>query len=235
MKVALYQTSNVGVLGYIFSGVALLCFLIDFGFIVNVIIKNNNYVHTTGVIVSAQKSRDDKGDIMYAPVIEYQDNEGEPFTITSSLKSSQSPNIGDRVPVLYSPSDHSRGISARFIDLYFVPLLFLAFFLIFGCFGFFFLKSHFKRKSAVASLIKQGNRISANIVKINLDHSTSSNGKHPYIIVAQAMTGKKELEFESDPVWYDPEKVFKTGTVPVFIDPDDPRIYFVDTRVKEKK
>ena len=51
-----------------------------------------------------------------------------------------------------------------------------------------------------------------------------------YRIVAQwhDPAAGKVYVFESDPIGYDPSE-FITGTVPVYIDPDDPRRYLVDT------
>jgi hypothetical protein len=43
-------------------------------------------------------------------------------------------------------------------------------------------------------------------------------------------TSNKVYVFESDPIGYDPSE-FLGGSVPVYIDPDDPRRYLVETGV----
>lgn len=233
MKIFEYRTSNPKIVGFLFASFAIPLLILDIVLITSYANKAMNYVNTTGIIVDAIKYIEEGNGAFYTGIIEYQDEDHKIYHLRSSVHSSFKPKIGKKVPVAYNPDDHSDSISL--LDDLFLPVLVSLFVLIFGTVGFVLLRMHFKKEKNDYLLLQNGKRIEADIFKIGLDYSTSKNDRHPHLIYAKAIFGKKEIVFVSDSVWYDPEKVFPNGKIGVFIDPKDPQNYFVDSRIDVRK
>ena len=103
---------------------------------------------TEGTVVELVEKSGDRGGLLYSPVIEYTDQQGQQHKYRSNASSNPSPySVGDKVPILYDRErpdsaniDHwlylylfpwvCLGIAAA--DLLFVMLLFVIVWLIFG-------------------------------------------------------------------------------------------------------
>jgi hypothetical protein len=113
-------------------------------------------------------------------------------------------------------------------------------------FGIFFFASGFitlYRIYSVWRLIKNGKVIQATITKLYQDKRYSMSRTidwallRPWVIEAewQDGTSPKKWSFISDHLWYDFSDGIKGKTIPVHINPSNPKIYWVDTSSLPKK
>ena len=92
---------------------------------------------------------------------------------------------------------------------------------------------YLRRRAAMeAHLLETGTRIQANIDDVTLNYSVRVNGRCPYVIQCSWLDpqSRKVYVFRSDSIWYNPMPYLGSRTtLPVCIDPDNPRRYVVDT------
>ena len=86
--------------------------------------------------------------------------------------------------------------------------------------------AHAREREALQDLRHTGRRIDARFREVR----TAFSDDHRIVAQWHDPTTNKVYVFESDPIGYDPSE-FLRDTVPVFIDPADPRHYLVDTSV----
>ena len=83
-----------------------------------------------------------------------------------------------------------------------------------------------------ARLLKEGQRINADIIEIGYDTRVTVNGRCPLVIRCQAVNPADGCVyvFQSQPFWFDPAPFLGNRTqLPVYVDPDNYRHYAVDT------
>ena len=92
---------------------------------------------------------------------------------------------------------------------------------------------YLRRRAATESrLLETGTRIQANIDDVSLNYSVRVNWRHPYVIQCSWLDPQtqKVYVFHSDSIWYNPTPYLgDRTTLPVYIDPDNPKHYVVDT------
>lgn len=89
-----------------------------------------------------------------------------------------------------------------------------------------------RRSSTEKRLLETGTRIQANIDDVTLNYSVRVNWRHPYVIQCSWLDPQTQqvYVFHSDSIWYNPMPYLgDRTTLPVYIDPDNPRRYMVDT------
>ena len=79
-------------------------------------------------------------------------------------------------------------------------------------------------------LLENGKRISSEFQKIETNTSFKVNGRHPYIIVSQWHDVETQTIhiFESENIWYNPEKFVNNKTIDVLVDSKNYKRYYMD-------
>lgn len=86
-----------------------------------------------------------------------------------------------------------------------------------------------KRRRSALYLKAHGKLIYANISGVRVNSRVSSNYQHPYMVICEGLNlHGKVVEYHSDHIWYNPEPYLKDVMVPVYIDPRNPKRYYVD-------
>lgn len=187
---------------------------------------------TQGSVIDFATHRSD-GTTMYAPVVSYQARDGKTYEyISNTSSSSRSYDIGEQVGIFYLQDNPQDAKIDSFFQLYFGELI------LFILGGIFFLIGAGMMWAGISSnrkreyLQTQGRLIQAKFQEVGVNESLSVNGRHPFVILAQwldPVTNKIHV-FESDNIWFDPTEYIKDDTIPVYIQPDNPNRYWVDTR-----
>ena len=85
--------------------------------------KYEGWATTNGKLTGFKEEQGNKSK-MYAPIVAFNDSSGQEVVFTSRLASSNKRfNIGDDVPVRYSPLDSSQAMINRPFDLYFLEII----------------------------------------------------------------------------------------------------------------
>ncbi len=165
------------------------------------------------------------------PVVRFKSDDGQVVTFQGSMGSSPPDfHVGERVTVRYHVENPHDARIESFVQLWLLPMVFGGLGLIFSSIGISFwavvLASSRKKKWLRA----HGQIVHAKINSVSLDTSLRVNGQHPYRIYAQRLDSMHNTVhvFKSDPIWYDPESHIHQKTVPVYIDPANPKKYLMD-------
>lgn len=142
---------------------------------------------------------------------------------------------GDRITVYYAPNNHADYmVEGQNVANWFVPVIGLVFLLI----GLSMIISNLNKSSVKRYVLNNGQMVTAEITDIYLNTSYSVNGRHPFVITCDwknPSTGSVH-EFKSENLWFNPKKVLEDEkNINVFIDPINPKRYYVDTRSLDKK
>ena len=80
-------------------------------------------------------------------------------------------------------------------------------------------------------LQENGQLIMTDYQSVVLNRSERSGGQYPYRIVSQWLdpTTNKVYVFRSNNIYFNPEKYIQTRQIPVRIDPQNPKQYWMDT------
>lgn len=163
-------------------------------------------------------------------LIEYDTDWGETRSITTSISSSPSGyEVGEKVAVWYDPL-HPERVQVDGLERWFLPLLFHGFFLVFGGIGWGGIVSQILKKRRRRWLLVNGITIQAGQVEVGRNHSIKMNGVSPFVVRCQwhDSLSNKVYTFQSDPIWFDPSAYITGPTLPVLIDPRNPKNYFID-------
>lgn len=184
-----------------------------------------------GTVIEMIAKRSDDS-TTYSPVVSFKTKTGQDITFTSSVSSSPpSYSVNETVEVLYDPSDPSdaniNGFTSLWLSVLILGILGAVFFLI-GSLAFLFGYLNNKKSQ---SLRETGKSVSAKFTQVELNTGYTVNGRNPFQIYSQWQNPKtNELYvFKSDNIWFDPTEFIKTDTVRVFIDPENPAKYSMDT------
>ena len=193
-------------------------------------------VQATGKVVSFEKSRVKRNNnpgyrTMYAPVVEFQDNNGERHSFVGQVGSvSPAYSVGERVNVIFDPWSPDDAIIDDFRSRQKIPLIFLGVGLIVGGIGAVVIYFILRRQRLNAQLRANGILVYAQYVNCERNRRTKVKGQWPYIVSVQGThpTTGQSTTFESPPIWINLSAVLKGKTVPVRVDPSDPKHYLVD-------
>lgn len=186
---------------------------------------------TEGTVVDFSTSRDNKGKVMYSPIVEYRDLSGTTRQLSSSVSSS-SPGYdrGDKVNVRFMPQTPESARIDSFMENWFAPLLL-------GGLGFLFFAIGVGAFVAAVTAARNrkwlrahGMRVQARYTGVVYDESLKVNGRSPWRLTAQwqhPVTAAMHT-FRSDAIWYDPTAVVQQETLDVLVNADNPKVYEVD-------
>ncbi len=187
-------------------------------------------LHAEGMVVALDLRSGNDGSV-YAPVVRWQDRSGIAHEFTSRAGSNPAAyEQGETVPVIYPPDEPGRAKIDGFWDRYLLPLIFAGLGSVFTVIGALLVGSYLRRRWIISRLKRFGIRIDARVTKCQPDHSTITNGKHPFIVEAKGtnpVTGRS-ARFQSDPVTVDLTQRLAHCTVPVLVSPEQPSRHYVD-------
>lgn len=194
-------------------------------------------IKTTGTVVELETStsRDsDSGRLKtyYHPIVEFQTSTSNTVRFRGDVGSHPSSyDQGEHVPVRYLPNQPQAAKLDTFFQLWFLPIIlgFMGSLCTVLC-GFFLWMAR-KRKQDIAWLTQHGQRVRADISRIEQNRSLTVNGTHPYRIIAywQNPATQQMQELKSENIWFDPTAHVNQKQIEVLMDVNNPTRYVMDT------
>ncbi|MDI9246716.1 DUF3592 domain-containing protein [Marinobacter sp. CHS3-4] len=169
---------------------------------------------------------------VYYPIVQFKDATGQLIEFRSSSGSNPaSHDRGETVSVFYTAGEPESARINGFFSLWGVPLIVGSLGGVFFLVGVLMILVPKLRSRRAAKLKATGRPISARIQSVELNTGMQMNGRSPYRIVSQwqdPATTKVHV-FLSDNLWFNPTNFIKGESVSVYIQPDNPKRYWVDT------
>jgi hypothetical protein len=187
-----------------------------------------------GVVVDLAPRSSSGSGLTYAPVIEFQPPGAAPLRYTESFSSNPpSHQVGEHVRVYYDPAQPARGRLDGFFSLWFGPLLFSGMGLLFTLAGGGVFLAFRLRQRREAELRRSGRPLQVDFVRVEINYVVRINQRNPFRIVARGYdpVSLKDREFRSHNLMQDPTPYLSGGKLTVFLDPQRPGRYFLDTSV----
>ncbi len=185
----------------------------------------------TGTVIRFSEEFDQDSDILFCPIVRFETKKGEIIEFKSKTSSKPpSYSVGENVSVLYDPNNPYNAEINSFISLWFAPILFLGFGIIFSGIGSFIFIARMKSKKKANWLLMNGRKIISEVKSIEMDRSWIILGQSPYRIFSQwfdPFTNKVHV-FKSEEIWFDPNEFIKNNTINVYVDPGNFRKYYMD-------
>lgn len=183
---------------------------------------------TTGTIIDIESYRDSDGDTRYEVYVDFK-VKGKTYSGSLNYYSADM-DIGDSVVIYYNPDNPNTFKGEN-------PALFLL--LIFGLgslfalFGLGFIIIAVRKRMIKNRVLKYNMIIQANISGCEINRNLAVNGRHPYILIATAISPYDGLiyTFKSDSIWNNLTTTIETyniTTVPVYVNPQNYKEYYVD-------
>jgi hypothetical protein len=184
-----------------------------------------------GVVTDLIRSRSSDSNAYY-PLVRFEDDQGRLTEFLSSSGSNPpSYSRGERVSVLFIPGDAESARINGFFSLWGVTLIIAGLggvFLMIGA-GMFVVPA--VRNTGAAKLRKTGQLVQGIFQDVEKNQMIVMNGKSPYQIVCQwqnPVTSDIHV-FRSGNLWFDPSDHIQSESIPVYINPTNPKRYWVDT------
>jgi hypothetical protein len=184
------------------------------------------------VVALSDRSSSGKLGGVYYPVFTFKDKYEHEFTIISSSGSNPAAfSVGEKVTVLYDPLIPVRARIKSFGQSWLFPTVFGGIGLLFAGMGYSLLSRCAAKAIGRKRLLSRGMIIDSIFQEASLDMRTKVNGRSPFVIFSQWQNPDdgKMYTFRSKGVWFNPSKyVSKDQPVKVYIDPVQPKNYYVD-------
>lgn len=190
-----------------------------------------------GVVTDLILSRSSDSNAYY-PVVRFEDEQGRPIEFQSS-SGSNPPGYsrGEQVRVLFAPGEPESARIDGFFSLWGASLIVgglgAAFFL--SGTGMFVVPAI--RNGSAAKLRQTGQLVQCSYHGVEQNTRLVMNGRSPYQIVCQwqnPLTSDIHV-FRSDNLWFDPSQHIESDSIPVYINPTNPKHYWVDTSFLPKR
>ena len=184
-----------------------------------------------GVVTDLIRSRSSDSNAYY-PIVRFEYEPGAPMEFQSSSGSNPpSYSRGEEVRVLFAPGEPESARIDGFFSLWGVALI------VGGIGGVFFLVGAGMfvvpaiRNASAAKLRETGQLVQSRYQGVERNEGLVMNGKSPYQIVCQWQNPVTSdlYVFRSDNLWFDPSGHISSESIPVYINPTNPRQYWVDT------
>ena len=167
----------------------------------------------------------------YYPIVRFRTAGGEEIRFGSKVGSNPpSYRRGERIGVLYDPQTPELAEIDGFFSLWGGVLILGLIGLVFGTVGIGHWLWHLARLRLEGWLVRNGQRVNAEVVDVTLGRARRRGRRSRWRIVAQWMDPltRRVHVFKSGTLGFDPEPYLKGVTVPVLIDPKNPRRYALD-------
>lgn len=163
------------------------------------------------------------------PAYSYEYPPGTPRQKSSNASSSSWAWMdGDSIPLQVDARNPDRVQIRGFVDQWFAATMMGSFGFIFGSIGFGIIYYGFHKERTRRYLVDRGTKVRARISSIREDERTIYNGRHPFIVHAEAQIDGSVCLFDSEHILFDPGPYLESGTVEVYYDPRNPGKYHVD-------
>lgn len=181
-------------------------------------------------LVSGSSGSSSSSRSMY-PVVRFESSNGQVVTFQGSVGSSPPDfHVGEVVKVRHRTGNPHDARIESFVQLWLLPVVFGGLGVIFSGIGIALWSVILAKAKKKKWLLSHGQIVHAKIDSVSLDSTMRVNRQHPFRIYAQWHDTMKHMVhvFKSDPIWFDPEPHIHQKTVPVYIDPANPRKYTMD-------
>lgn len=214
----------------IFGGVGLLFAVIGFTFLYNNYIFVSTARNTQGIVVSIERHTGSKGSSTYHPVVKFYPENLEEFTFTSEIGSNPAPyKVNQQLNVKYDPENPSNAKIDSFSELWMLPGIFTTIGTVFFLIAVATVLGQINANKQKIWLLKNGSPIDTKFVT-TFYGNIKVNGQSSIQIKTQWLNPKDNLlyEFNSENLWFDPTDFIKDNTIKVYIDPNNPKKYYMD-------
>lgn len=167
----------------------------------------------------------------YAPVFEYTDADGQRHRARATVSSNPPAyDVGDAVTVRYDPRHPADARLDSFLENWFVATLLGGLGLVFAGVAAGFVVTGVVGRRRRAWLEQHGLRVDAKVIGVAIDTRFQVNNRNPWRIQAQWLDPRRNTLhlLQSEAIWFDPSDLLP-ATVGVWIDPDNPKRYWMDT------
>ena len=209
-------------LGLLMSGIAIWVYQDTRAFL-------NSSIAVSGEVIELIRVSSSDHGTMYRPLVRFQSLEGEWIEISpGSASSPPAYDVGEPVEVFYQAGKpHSAKISGFFSlwgGVFVLGILGGSFTLMGGG----LILATFPRD--LLDLKTKGREIQAQITAITPDTTRELNGQHPWRIYAQWLDPETQEthQFQSRPLWLDPQPSIPGDTIRVYLDPIKTKRYRMD-------
>ena len=191
-------------------------------------------VETTAEVISVSKQTDSDGDTSYTVYVTYNVN-GQIYD--NHYSTSTFIREGSTVKVYYDKNNPSKMRSTTSSIFGIVGTVVGT---VFAAIGFGILFGKYKSKNKKKDLLENGQRIDADFQEVIINRAYSVNNRNPFKVICQGKDLNGEIcSFESENIWYNPEKIIEENnitTFPVYIDMNNPKRYYLSLEeIEEKK
>lgn len=184
-------------------------------------------VEGTAIITNIQEYRDSDGDISYKVFVKYT-VDGTEYNKQLNVYSIDM-TVGKEIVIYYNPASPTviQTSGQDSIGLIFAGIGLLTFVI-----GSIMMIIKIKRITNKKRLLTNGKRVDATIEEVVYNTAYSVNHRSPYFITCKlidSVTGETYL-IKSENIWYNPQSVIderKITTLPVYIDINNPKIYYI--------
>lgn len=189
---------------------------------------------TDGTVVDLELMRrhsSQSSSTTWAPRVQFSTPDGQSHQfISTSGSNPPSYSRGEHVGVLFEPDHPENARIDSFFSLWGVGVIFGAIGLVFLAIGAAMMLI-LRKGRARNSLLKTGKKIEARIQSVERNAGVSINGRSPFRILSQWQDPQTSLlhVFASENIWYDPTQFLHRESVDVYIEPANPKHYYVDT------
>ena len=197
--------------------------------------NNNKFmktaIETTGKITDVYVSRDTDGDTNRDVYVAFEVN-GEEYSGHSSYSSSGM-REGQDIKIYYNPNNPNNFKVEG--ETTFTTIIFGILGAVFFLIGFIPIVFDIFKNKGNQKLIQDGTLVHANIDEIRINPNVSVNGFNPYIIECSYKDSSGGLYvFKSKNLYFNPSNLLDDqSTIDVYVDMENPKKYFVDTRELE--
>ena len=234
-RLFLWVGGSLAAVGLIFTAIAAWMAIDDRVF-------HANAVEATGTVVDLERrqgtarmsdsgARQANRSFVYAPVVEWRDDEGTRHFFTAAT-ASQPPAYerGEAVRLFYPPGRPSEARIDSFTERHALVLGFGGLGSVLAVCGLMLIAIDPRRRKVIAELKRTGLPLEAEFIECYRDRRIALNGRNPWRVAAQAvhpLTGKVH-RFDSEPVWVDLRATLEGKTVKVLYDPENVKRHYVD-------
>ncbi len=192
-------------------------------------------VHTQGTVVDISRvwsSSSSGGSYVYRPIIEFKTKEGADGKFESTNGRNPSPFAkGDVVEILYDPQNPDKAEIDSFGELWVGNLILPGLGIIFFGVALGIWIFMWRSKKIKSWLKSQGQLVQATFVRVEENRSVNMAGRSPWRVVGvwKDSSSGIEYEYKSEDIWTTmPPTVPPAATLPVYIDPQNPKRHVMD-------
>jgi hypothetical protein len=168
----------------------------------------------------------------YRPRVRFRTRTGQDIEFVSDTGSMPAAyRQGEGVTIVYDPDDPAHASINGFWALWLGTVILFGLGIAFAAAGIGPLVWLRHQRRMTEWLRANGQRVQTTFERVELDTSLTVNGSHPYRIVSQWLNPRTNQVhvFKSESIWYDPAQYIDGGMIGVWIDPDNPKRYAMET------